>query len=888
MASIIRIKRSSTSGNPATLGAGELAYSALTDNGSNGGDRLYIGIGAETSGNAANHFVVGGKYFTDMMDHTRGTLTASSALIVDADSKLDNLKVDNLDLNGNTISSTNTDGNIVLDPNGTGYVSITGTNGLIIPVGTTLQRGPTVQGTIRYNTDVSSFEGYNGTQWGSLGGVKSVDGLTYITAESSPGASDDTLSFVTNGTERLFIDTDSAEFDSTVVVKIDSTQAASSTSTGALVVAGGAGIAGALYVGGAISADSASFASINNTPIGNSTASTGAFTTLTANNAVTFTANTGSTSTTTGTVVVTGGVGISQNVFIGGTLGVTGETTLASATVSDLTSGRVTYAGTSGALQDSSNLTFNGTTLTANAAAVTNNATVGGTLGVTGETTLASATISDLTANRVVLAGTSGAIQDSANLTFDGTTLAVTGAVTISSTLGVTGNTTLTGDLTVNGNTTIGNANTDTVTVNADVASSLIPSSDAAYDLGAVGSEWRDLFVTGTANIDSLVADTADINGGSIDGVTIGTNSVVTDLRVDNIKIDGNEISSTDTNGNISLNPNGTGTVAVNSSRITGLSDPVDPQDAATKAYVDAARSGLDVKQSVRAATTANITLSNTQTIDGIALQVGDRVLVKDQSTGSENGVYVVASGSWARATDFDEPYEVTAGVFFFVEEGTVNADAGFVITSDNPQTVGTDPLTFTQFSGAGQIIAGDGLSKSGNTLTVNVANGIEISGDNVQLASSVAGDGLTYTSGVLDVVGTADRITANSNSIDIASTYVGQSSITTLGTIATGTWQGTAIADTYVANDLTISGGTINDTPIGGSTRSSGAFTTLAANNSVTFTLTTDASSTSAAAVVLSGGLAVAKKIYVGDDIIGAGAATSLLDGFEIDGGTY
>ena len=105
MASIIRIKRSSVSGNPSTLGAGELAYSALTDNGSNGGDRLYIGIGAETSGNAANHFVIGGKFFTDRLDHTAGTLTASSAIVVDSNSKIDNLKVDNLDLNGNTIST---------------------------------------------------------------------------------------------------------------------------------------------------------------------------------------------------------------------------------------------------------------------------------------------------------------------------------------------------------------------------------------------------------------------------------------------------------------------------------------------------------------------------------------------------------------------------------------------------------------------------------------------------------------------------------------------------------------------------------------------------------------------------------------------------------------
>jgi len=124
MASIIRIKRSETSGNPTTLAAGELAYSALTDNGANGGDRLYIGTGVETDGDAANHLVIGGKYFTDLLDHTPGTLTASSAIITDANSKIDNIKIDNIDINGNTISSTDVDGNIVLDPNGDGVVSV--------------------------------------------------------------------------------------------------------------------------------------------------------------------------------------------------------------------------------------------------------------------------------------------------------------------------------------------------------------------------------------------------------------------------------------------------------------------------------------------------------------------------------------------------------------------------------------------------------------------------------------------------------------------------------------------------------------------------------------------------------------------------------------------
>ena len=118
--------------------------------------------------------------------------------------------------------------------------------------------------------------------------------------------------------------------------------------------------------------------------------------------------------------------------------------------------------------------------------------------------------------------------------------------------------------LSVTGNTTLGDAATDTVTFNADVASDLIPSADGTHDLGATGAEWQDLFIDGTANIDSLVADTADINGGSVDGVTIGTNSAVTDLRVDNIKVDGNTVSSTDTNGDVNLSPNGTGTVVIN------------------------------------------------------------------------------------------------------------------------------------------------------------------------------------------------------------------------------------------------------------------------------------------------------------------------------------
>jgi hypothetical protein len=329
---------------------------------------------------------------------------------------------------------------------------------------------------------------------------------------------------------------------------------------------------------------------------------------------------------------------------------------------------------------------------------------------------------------------------------------------------------------------------------------------------------------TGAVSAKSITLGTTVLDLGSTDLTLAGLQQ----LDVDNIRIDGNEISSTDANGNISLNPNGTGTIDVNNARITSLGTPTQGTDAATKDYVDAARSGLDVKQSVRAATTGPVTLSNTQTIDGVALVVGDRVLVKDQATASDNGVYVVANGAWTRATDFDEPFEVTAGVFFFIEEGTVNADNGFVITSNDPLVVGTDPLTFTQFSGAGQITAGDALSKTGNRLDVVVSatGGIEISGDALQLKSGVAGNGLSYANGVIDVGGTTDRITINADSVDIASTYVGQTSITTLGTVGTGTWQGTTVAagyggtgfNTYATGDLLYGniGGTLSKLTMG------------------------------------------------------------------------
>ena len=155
---------------------------------------------------------------------------------------------------------------------------------------------------------------------------------------------------------------------------------------------------------------------------------------------------------------------------------------------------------------------------------------------------------------------------------------------------------------------------------------------------------------------------------------------------------------------------------------------PTDANHAATKAYVDAARSGLDVKASVRAATTAPVLLASGleagDVIDAVTLVAGDRVLVKDQSTASENGIYVVqASGAAVRATDANGTVDtgtVSGGTFTFVEEGTDNGDAGYVVSSNGTINVGVDAMEWVQFSGTGQITAGEGMSKLGNTLNVN------------------------------------------------------------------------------------------------------------------------------------------------------------------------
>ena len=188
------------------------------------------------------------------------------------------------------------------------------------------------------------------------------------------------------------------------------------------------------------------------------------------------------------------------------------------------------------------------------------------------------------------------------------------------------------------------------------------------------------------------------------------------------------------------------GAVALNSQKITGLANPVSDSDAATKSYVDSTAEGLDVKDSVKVATTANITLSGTQTIDGIAISADERVLVKDQSTASQNGIYLCKAGSWARADDMAAGGDA-AGAFAFVEQGSTSADVGFVCsTNKGSAVVGTNNLAFTQFSSAGVTSAGDGLDRNGNVFSVDLKSNGGLVIESTELAVDLGASSITNT----------------------------------------------------------------------------------------------------------------------------------------------
>ena len=242
-----------------------------------------------------------------------------------------------------------------------------------------------------------------------------------------------------------------------------------------------------------------------------------------------------------------------------------------------------------------------------------------------------------------------------------------------------------------------------------------------------------------------------------------------------------------------------TSSVSLNSQTITNLGEPVNASDAGTKSFVESTAQGLDVKDSVKVATTANITLSGTQTIDGVAVSADERVLVKDQSTASQNGLYLCKAGAWQRTTDLAAGDDA-AGMFTFVEQGSVNADNGFVCTSNKGSAVvGTNNLTFAQFSGAGQITTSDGLQKTGNTISVDLkANGGLVI-ESTELAIDLAASSITGTLPVTKLTSLTSTVT-ELNVLDGITSTTTELNLLDGATSATSTTL--AAADRFVCND--------------------------------------------------------------------------------------
>ena len=670
MATTIKIKRSTGTSAPSSLTAGELAYTGGAGAQGGAGSRLFIGNPADGS-----VLVIGGKYFADLADHTPGTLTASSAIIVDSNSKIDNLLVDNLQLNGNTISTTSgaltitTTGTLTLNHGGTvdasaqtNILSIKdneaasldikeGSSSYLKFTTTNSSEKVVVGQDATFADDVSLISDAAVLNFGADNDVNLThvaDTGLLLNSTSVFQFRDSALTIGSSADGQLDINADTLLEITAPTVQFDT--------DGQVVSFGADGDVTLTHVADtALRLNSGMALQFRDSAIGINSSADGQLD-VDADTEVEITAPVVDINASTS-------VNISNDLKLDSDSAVLGF-----GADNDVTLTHV--ADTALMLNSSMALRFRDSALsvsspsdgtlaiaadtevdiTATTIDINGNADISGSLNV-GSTTMSTAKVSDLTNNRIVIAGASGELEDDANFTFDGTTFAVTAAT--------------------------------------------------------------------------------DITG---------------DLDVDNININANTISSTNSNGDITLSPNGTGTVKVPS----GYDDRSgqDSLTLVTKGYVDAVKQALDIKDSVHVASTANVALTAGSsgleagdTIDGVTLVAGDRVLLKNQTDASENGIYVaVASGGTpARSADANASAEVTSGMFVWVEEGTANGDQGYVLTTNNVITLNTTDLTFTQFSGAGQITAGNGMTKSGNTINVVPdAVTLSVTADEIKLKGDV------------------------------------------------------------------------------------------------------------------------------------------------------
>ena len=746
MAAKIQIKRASSATANTVSGLGNLSAGELAVSYGNGpahdndGGRLFVG-----NSDGSSNIVIGGQYFTSLLDHDPGTLQTTSALITDSNSKLAQLKVDNLDLNGNTIISTDTDGDINLTPNGTGKTVISN-----------LYVGDTSTSLEEYIEDISG---------GSVTAGEGID-VTY----------DDAAGTITVAGEDA---TDSnkgiASFDST-----DFTVTSGDVTLNAERIQD---IVGAMTTGNTETNITVTYEDSDGTidfSLNNTTVTAGSYGSATAIPTFTVDAQGRLTAAGTASIATTLDIAADSGTDDGVALGTDTLTISGGEGIDTSVSGdTITIAGEDATSNNKGIASFGGSYFTVTSGDVAINDATTSTKGIasfatadfgvtSGAVSLNDAVVKTVTTDSGAMTPSSHGFSvlggEGMNVTHSGTTITVAGE------LATTGNV---GSASFSSNDfAVSGAGEVTVKAsgitNTQLAGS-IANSKLANDGITIGSD------------DTSLGDTiTDLNG-------------LTSVDVDNITIDGNTVSTTNNDGNLILSPNGTGSVTVPSgyeSRGGFGSDSL-----VNKSYVDSVANGLDVKKSVRVATTAALsatynngagTLTATANaaivIDGVTLSTDDRVLVKDFDGNSTpthvaNGFYKVtntggpsAAFVLTRTPDADAASELTPGAFTFVEQGTDNADNGYVLTTDGSVTLGTSAITFEQFSGAGQIDAGNGLTKSGN---------------------------------MINAVGTSNRISVSANAIDISSSYVGQNTITTLGTITTGTWNGTTIGTAYGGTGL-------------------------------------------------------------------------------------
>jgi hypothetical protein len=779
MASIIRIKRSTTAGDPSVLGAGELAYSAADYTNVAGGGRLYIGIGTESGGgDAASHLIIGGKYFTDKLDHTPGTLTASSALIVDADKKLDELLVDDLSLNGNTVSATGAN-NLKLQAGSSNLIQLATSNYIaggsqdgaqVHLTNTTAELKQLRTGQVRLVVGDGGTESYAASL--NNNGSFTVPGTINTLNDAN-------LVLNPNGTGKVSIEgvytLPSSDGSPGYVLTTDGMGSVTFQSTaGALNIAGDTG-------SGTITLLSETFGVLGGTGI--STDSFGNDITVTLENTAVDAGTYGSsTKSASFTVDAQGRLTAASETDLVTTLNFDGDTGSGSI---DLLSETLSIVGAAGAISTD---------------VVSNTLTV------------------DLT-DTAVTPGTYGDASNIPQITIDSKGRVTSASnVSVATTLNIAGDTgsdavsLITDTLQLTGGEGIDIAVTDnTITVTAEDASDT-NKGIASFNTASFTVTSGDVTIkNGGITNDQLEHDYVTIGDVTVTLGDLPTTTItgLTSITSGNLTVSASEIEST---AGISLAPAVGNHVSVNSTRIMDLADPEQDTDAVNKRYVDGVAAGLTWKQAVNLLADSNIALTgNTGTlvIDSHSALTssndGYRLLLTGQTTSSQNGIYVYneAAGVYTltRTTDADAFGELN-GAAVFVIEGTAYGTTGW--TQTNHYLSNFSNQTWIQFSGTNQYQAGDGLDLTGTEFSVNVGAGLEISSDDVQLASTVAGDGLTFDTGVLNVVGTADRISVSANAVDISATYVGQNTITTLGTITTGVWNGTPIDLAYGGTGFT------------------------------------------------------------------------------------